>query len=114
MLAAARLETLLKKQLIDHGLDKTLSRTTLGHIVALLKDHKLMPREVPALELLRTQRNYLAHNLHALLVGFIEETILEGVGLSPADVHLYAERAWELANNLNGFAELMERKEGMA
>jgi hypothetical protein len=63
-----------------------------------------------ALEMLKDQRNYLTHNVHALLSGFIEETILEGSNLIDSDVHTYTERAWQLAENLNGLAEALERQ----
>jgi hypothetical protein len=63
---------------------------------------------IPALENLMRQRNYLVQNIHALLSDLIEETILERAGLIDSDVVTYTERAWELRNNLNGLAELLE------
>jgi hypothetical protein len=65
---------------------------------------------LPALETLRDQRNYLAHNVHALLSGLIQETILEGSALLDSDVHTYTERAWQLKENLNHLADIVERK----
>jgi hypothetical protein len=65
---------------------------------------------LPALETLRDQRNYLTHNIHALLSGLVEETILEGSGLLDSDIHTYTERAWQLKENLNDLADIIDRK----
>jgi hypothetical protein len=51
----------------------------------------------------------MTHNVHALLSGSIAETILEGSNLIDSDVHMYTERAYQLAENLNGLAEVLER-----
>jgi len=64
----------------------------------------------PALELLRDQRNYLTHSIHSLLSGWIEETILEKSNLLDSDVVTYTERAWQLAENLNGLADIVEKE----
>ncbi len=62
---------------------------------------------IPALEMLKDQRNYLAHNLHGLFSGMIEETILERTNLLDSDVDLFTERAWQLQRNLNALAEII-------
>jgi len=58
--------------------------------------------------MLRDQRNYLTHNVHALLSDLIGETILERANLLDSGVDMYTERAWELNNNLNGLARIVE------
>jgi hypothetical protein len=62
---------------------------------------------LPALEMLRDQRNYLTHNIHALFSGLVEETILESTGLLDSDVDLFTERAWQLKENLEGLADII-------
>jgi hypothetical protein len=110
VLAAGRLETALKQHIIDNALHPDLTRATLGRLITIARDRKLLSKMLPALEMLRDQRNYLTHSVHALLSGFIEETILEGSNLIDSDVHTYTERAWQLAENLNGLAEVLQRE----
>jgi hypothetical protein len=64
---------------------------------------------LPPLKMLRDQRNYLTHNVHALFLGLVRETILERDGLLDSDVDTFTERAWQLQENLNGLAEIIER-----
>ena len=65
---------------------------------------------LPPLEMLTKQRNYLTHNVHALLTGLVEEPILEDSDLVDSDVYTYTERAWQLKENLNGLAEILENE----
>jgi hypothetical protein len=57
--------------------------------------------------MLNNQRNYLAHNIHALFHGLIEESILERTGLLDSDTYAFMERAWQLAEDLNALAEIV-------
>jgi len=108
VLAAGRLETALKQHIIHNAQHPDLTRATLGKLIGVARDRRLLSKMLPALEMLRDQRNYLTHNVHALLSGFIEETILERSNLIDSDVHTYTERAWQLAENLSGLAEVLE------
>lgn len=110
VLAAGRLETVLKKYMSENAQRPDLTRATLGRLITIARDCGLLAKMLPALEMLRDQRNYLTHNVHALLSGFIEETILEGSNLIESDMHTYTERAWQLVENLNGLAEILERE----
>jgi len=110
VLAAGRLETSLKQYIVGNAQHPDLTRATLGRLITIARDRRMLSKMLPALEILRDQRNYLTHNVHALLSGFIEETILEGSNLIDSDVHTYTERAWQLAENLNGLAEILERE----
>jgi len=109
MLAAGRLETELKLYL-DANLVKYKEHATLGNLINLLKKHGLMKKVQPSLELLRDQRNYLTHNLHALFSGLIGETVLERSNLLDSDIDTFAERAWQLAENLDGLADVMAKE----
>ncbi len=110
VLAAGRLETSLKQYIVDKAQHPDLTRATLGTLITVARNCRLLSKMLPALEMLKDQRNYLTHNVHALLSEFIEETILEGSNLIDSDVHTYTERAWQLAENLNGLAEILERE----
>jgi hypothetical protein len=110
VLAAGRLETALKQYVIDNADENDLSRATLGQLINTARKHKLLLKMLPVLEMVKDQRNYLTHSVHALHSGFVEETILEGSNLLDSDVHTYMERASELAGNLNGLAEILERQ----
>ncbi len=110
VLAAGRLESALKRYLASAAPTGDTTKATLGQLIQYCKNNRLITKMVPALEVLRDQRNYLTHNIHALLSDLIEETILERADLLDSDVLTYTERAWDLTNNLNGLAELVERK----
>jgi len=109
-LASGRLETALKRYLVGNVNQLDVTSATLGRLIARAEKEKLLDRMIPVLKTLRDQRNYLAHNIHSLLSGFVVETILEGSNLLDSDVTTYTERAWQLADNLNGLAEIVEQK----
>lgn len=109
-LASGRLETALKRFLMGNDQHLDLTRKTLGSLIAHAEHKQLLKGMIPALKVLRDQRNYLAHNIHSLLSGFVSETILECSDLLDSDVSTYTDRAWQLADNLNGLAEIVEGK----
>lgn len=111
VLAAGRLESALKRYLAANAPSEDTTKATLGKLIQYCKKHTLLTRMIPALEMLRDQRNYLTHNIHALLSDLIGETILERADLLDSDVDTYTERAWELNNNLNGLARIVENAE---
>jgi hypothetical protein len=110
MLAAGRLETELKRYLNARLPKRKIKHANLGYLIRLLKEHTLLEKMQPSLKLLKGQRNYLAHNIHALLSDWIEETILERWDLLDSDVSTYCERAWQLTENLNGLADIVDRE----
>ncbi|MEJ0084994.1 MAG: hypothetical protein WDO72_04900 [Pseudomonadota bacterium] len=109
MLAAGRLESELRQFLAANNV-RTPERTTLGQLTRLLERHGLLSAMRPHLDMLGTQRNYLAHSIHALFSELIEETILERTDLLDSDVDLFTERAWQLAKNLNALANIVEEE----
>jgi hypothetical protein len=110
MLAACQLESQLKQFLATQIPSVNTSRATLGRLISYCKDHSCLMPMLPALEVVKDQRNYLTHNIHALLFGLIEETVLEGSGLIDSDVITYTERAWQLRENLDGLSAIIESK----
>jgi len=107
VLAAGRLESALNRYIYDNAPDENTTRATLGRLINLARKHQLLSKMLPALETLRDQRNYLTHNIHALFSGLVEETILESTRLLDSDVHLFAERAWQLKENLDALADII-------
>ena len=114
MLAASRLETELKRFLHARHPELNTEYANLGWLLKLLSKHVLLERMQPALNVLKSQRNYLAHSIHALLSDWIEETILERADLFDSDVSTYCERAWQLTENLNGLADVVEKENSSA
>ncbi|MFA6282802.1 MAG: hypothetical protein WCT30_05295 [Desulfurivibrionaceae bacterium] len=110
VLAAGRLESILKQYIAKHAAETNTSKAALGELIKFARKHTLLHQMLPALETLKDQRNYLTHNIHALLSGLVEETILEGYGLLDSDIHTYTELAWQLKENLNGLADIINEK----
>jgi hypothetical protein len=110
-LAAGRLEALLIKYLQGKGIKGNFDKATLGKLISIAKDnHQFDKNMIKALEMVRDQRNYLTHNIYALFIELIDETILERSELLDSDVHTYTERAWQLKENLNGLADIFEKE----
>ena len=110
ILAAGRLESTLKLYLLEHVDENALRDAALGRSMTLAKKKSLLKKIFPALEMLKMQRNYLAHNIHALFSGIVEETILERTNLLDSDVDLYIDRARQLAENLNGLSDAISKE----
>ena len=110
MLATGRLETELERYLNARVPELKIKHANLGYLIRLLKEHALLEKMRPSLEVLKSQRNYLAHIIHALLSDLIEETILEKSNLLDLGVSISCERAWRLTENLNGLADIVERE----
>ena len=109
ILAAGQLEGSLKRYINDKVHDEKTIKVTLGRLINVSKKHQLLSKMLPVLEKLKDQRNYLAHNIHALFSGLVEETILESTGLLDSDVVLFRERAWQLKENLEGLTDIISR-----
>lgn len=109
ILAAGRLESALTQYLNEHAHDQRVVEASLGRLIAFAKRHNLLTQMVPALETVRDQRNYLAHNLHALFAGLVEETMLSRTNLLDSDVGAFTDRVWQLKENLNGMADIIAK-----
>jgi len=114
LLAASRLESELKLYLKAHNVPLKSKYPTLGRLNHLLKEHNLLLKMQPPLEMLVKQRNYLAHSLFDLFTVLIDETVLSRTNLLDLDVYMYIERARQLEENINGFSDIIakQRKAG--
>ena len=113
VLAAGRLESALKQYLRANSVPDDTERAPLGKLLEILEKSSLLGKMQPALDQLRHHRNYLTHNIHAVLTGLKEDDLIgpeELESLLDSDVTLYGERAWQLAVNLNGLADIVEKE----
>ncbi|MEA3445577.1 MAG: hypothetical protein U9R19_12725 [Bacteroidota bacterium] len=110
-LAAGKLEAELKMYFTRTEVKEKVSQSTLGQLIKIGKKHDLLDSNLAtALEMTCKQRNYLIHNIYALLIDLKAETILERNNLIDSDVHTYLERAWQLKTNLIELAEVISIK----
>ena len=110
-LAAGRLEAEIMRLLNRNGIKDYNSRSTLGQLIKICKKNSLLDKNLSiALEEICGQRNYLTHNIYALFIELIDETILERSNLLDSDVHTYIDRAWQLRDNLASLADIINEK----
>ena len=110
-LAAGRLEAEIILLLNRKGVKEDFNRSTLGQLLKIGERNKLFDNNfTAALEETCRQRNYLTHNIYALFIELIDETILERSNLLDSDVQTYIERAWQLKENLIGLADIISKK----
>jgi hypothetical protein len=109
-LAAGRLEAEMMLYLIRNGVKENISRLTLGQLIKIGEKNKLLDKNLTnALEHICMQRNYLTHNIYALFVELIDETVLERSNLLDTDVLTYVDRAWQLRINLSDLANIISK-----
>jgi len=105
VLAAGRLESLLREYLELNGVMVKEWEATLGKLTLLLKDNNLITRNGEMhFNDMKSQRNYLTHKLFDLFAERIEETVLPRTDLLNSDTEYFTERADILANDLDHFA----------
>lgn len=109
VLAAGRLESTLKSYLLSKTHKKKHFNAPLSQLIKLAEQHGLPAQIVIILNNLRSQRNYLAHNIYPLMAGLIDETFLERDSLVDEDISLFEERATQLAADLNYLSQLIEK-----
>ena len=110
-LAVGRLEAKLKALLIRAGIRTNLKKDTLGLLAAKLANyHGIKPDELSLLNEIRTQRNYLTHNLYALMSSQIDEGSITGIDLLPRDVAAYIKKAKALVEHIHEFIDILDGK----
>ncbi|MGK0448877.1 MAG: hypothetical protein ACJA2M_002678 [Polaribacter sp.] len=110
-LASGKLEAELIIHLEKHNVKGKYKRATLGTLIEKLEQNELLDKNmISALRMISKQRNYITHNIYALFIDQLDETILEINDLLDSDVHLYIERAWQLNENINGLADIIKQK----
>jgi hypothetical protein len=110
-LAASRLESNVREYLRVRGIPLGKRDRTLGQLTAMLENHGMISENgVRILRGLKKQRNYLTHSLFDLFAERIDETLLPRAAILRGDVSTFAEKAWELEQNLIGLAALVEEQ----
>ena len=108
-LASGKLEAELINLLEHNNVQGNYKKATLGTLINRAHKSQLIDKNLEmALRMVSTQRNYITHNIYALFIDQIDETILEKNDLLDSDVHLYIERAWQLNKNLNDLSEIIK------
>ena len=109
-LNSGKMEAELILLLHRHNVKGKFQKATLGTLIRVSHENELLTdNEVLSFKLISKQRNYLTHNIYALLNYQIDETILEREDLIDSDVQTYIERAWVLNDNLKGLTEIIKR-----
>lgn len=110
-LAAGKLEAELILFLTRNNVTENITESTLGKLIKVGEKYKLFDENLfRALSLVCKQRNYLTHNIYALFIDLIDETILEKHNLIDTDVVTYCDRAYVLRENLDGLANIISKK----
>ena len=111
-LAVGRLEATLKSFLIKAGIRTNLKKDTLGLLAARLANYynDMRSDELSLLNEIRTQRNYLTHNLYSLISNQIDEGSITGIGLLPLDVGAYIINTKALVEHIDVFIDILDRK----
>ena len=111
VLAASLLETQLGEYLRARDVSVEHKKATLGHLLTMARKHDLLKDMHGVLEMLRDQRNYLAHSLPPLFLGLIPETLLTRDGLLDSDVDTFTEKAREFTENVSAIADLVVQRQ---
>ena len=109
ILAAGRLEGELAIYISNHAKDENTFKANLGRLIRQAEKLTLLEKMVPHLHDINGQRNEFAHNVYALFTGAVEETLLRRSNLLDSDINTYTEYAYQLLDNLNGLAEIVEK-----
>ena len=109
ILSAGRLESELIIYIQNNHSKSNVSKANLGRLIGFAEKHELLSNMVPVLKVINEQRNYLAHNIHALFTGLIEETLLPCSDLLDSDIDVFTDRAWQTTEGVNALADIVAK-----
>lgn len=110
-LSSGKLEAQLIIFLEQKSIKGNFKRATLGTLVNLAEKNDLLNKNIiNVLKEISKQRNYITHNIYALFIDLVSETILEKNNLLDSDVNLYIERAWQLKKNIEGLSDIIKKE----
>ena len=110
ILVTGKLESLIKKFLNENNENTKFIESTLGGLIFKLKKYDSLKNVVPALSMLKDQRNTLIHEIHSYFSGLIEHTLIDDDNLIDSDVSLFIERAIILRENVEGIIQIINGK----
>ena len=109
MLAAARLETKLIAYFMKKEILKKPEKHMLGTLIGLAEKHKMLNQILPAMKVMKDQRNYLTHNLYSLFSGLINEALLPRSDLIDSDVDMFTDRASQLRKEFQALGDIISK-----
>ena len=110
-LYSGKLEAELILLLLRNKAKDNFSKKTLGALIDIAKEKNLLDDNlVVALKQISKQRNYITHNIYALFIDLVDETILEKNDLLDSDVHTYLNRVHQLNENLQSLTYIIHQK----
>ena len=109
ILAAGRLESELIVYIQNNRPESVTRKANLGRLVRIAEEQEILANLVPAIKIINDQRNYLAHNIHALFTGLIEETLLPRSDLLDSDIDVFTDRAWQTTESVNCLADTVAK-----
>ncbi|APU69557.1 hypothetical protein C723_3628 [Christiangramia flava JLT2011] len=78
-------------------------------LIQIVEENKLLDQNaIETLKLLKTQRNYLIHNIYGLFSDLKEQTILEKKDLIDTDVESFIDKVWLLNENLINVSKIIQ------
>ena len=111
-LEMGRLEAELKTFLQKVGIRTNLGRDTLGLLIAKLNNCELInSQDICRFNDLRKQRNFLTHNLYAILSNQVEERSTSVVDRLQDDVESYVEHVLTLRRSIRELMDMLYQKE---
>jgi hypothetical protein len=109
-LHSGKLEAELILLLSRNKAKENFSKKTLGALIDIAQNNNLLNNNlVAALKQISKQRNYITHNIYALFIDIVDETMLEKRDLLDSDVHTYLARVYQLNENLESLACLIHQ-----
>ena len=109
-LSAGKLESEIVLFFKRSGINEKIIGKTLGQLIKIGKSKSLFDNNlIISWEMICKQRNYLTHNIYALFIEMIDQTILERENLLDTDVLLYTEKVYLLNENLNDLSEIIKK-----
>ena len=109
MLAASRLETKLIAYFMKKKILKKPEKHTLGTLIRLAEKNNMLNQILPAMKVMKNQRNYLTHNLYFLFSGLINETLLPRSDLIDSDVDMFTDRASQLRKEFQTLGNIISK-----
>jgi len=110
VLAAGKLEAELIRYINRNNVGEKTNKANLGKLIFFARKHELLAKMVPALEIIKDQRNYLTHNIYSLFSGLVEETILPKYELLDSDVDVFTVHACQLKENINSLVDIIKKE----
>ena len=110
-LHSGKLEAEMILLLLRNKFKDNFSKKTLGALIDIAQKNNLLDDNlVAALKQISKQRNYITHNIYALFIDLVDETMLERSDLLDSDVHTYLDRVYQLNESLESLTRVIRQE----